>query len=128
MIERLAAAASIAIRHAGAYTDLILSDVDAASRLVRQRLVAIAIMTGSSLLAVMLACGWLIAVSWDSPGRDWALGALLGLFVLIGVLAFGALRAINKAAPTMLSRTVREWAKDRQMLEDILERERETAS
>lgn len=128
MIERLAVAASIAIRHAGAYADLILSDVDTASRLVRQRLVAIAIMTGSSLLAVMLACGWLIAVSWDTPGRNWALGGLLGLFVLTGVLAFGVLRAINKRAPTMLSRTVQEWAKDRQMLEEILESERGAAS
>ena len=48
MIERLAVAASIAIRHAGAYTDLILSDVDTASRLARQRLVAVAIMAGAS--------------------------------------------------------------------------------
>ena len=128
MFERLAAAASIAIRHAGASTDLILSDVDTASRIARQRLVTVAIMAGASLLAVLLACGWLIAAAWDTAGRNWALGGLLGLFVLIAVVAFSVLKAINTGAPTTLSRTAREWAKDRQLLEDILESERATAS
>ena len=128
MIERLAVAASIAIRHAGAYTDLILSDVDTASRLARQRLVAVAIMAGASLLAVLLACGWLVAAAWDTPGRNWALGGLLALFLLVVALAFGALKAINTGAPAMLSRTAREWAKDRQLLEEILESESGAAS
>jgi len=124
MMERLALAASIAIRHAGAYSDLILSDVDTASRVARQRLLAVAIMAGSSLLAVLLACGWLLAAAWDTPGKNWALGGLLALFVLIAIGAFGALKAINTGAPTVLARTAREWAKDRQLLEDILESER----
>ena len=128
MIERLAAAAWIAIRHAGAYSDLILSDVDTASRVARQRLLAVAIMAGSTLLAVLLASGWLVAAAWDTSGRNWALGGLLALFVLIAVAAFGALKAINTDAPTMLARTAREWAKDRQLLEDILESERGASS
>ena len=128
MIERLAVAASIAVRHAGAYTDLILSDLETASRLARQRLVAVAIMAGASLLGVLLACAWLIAATWDTAARNWALGGLLGLFVLIAVLAFSVLKATNTGAPTMLSRTAREWAKDRQLFEEILESERGTAS
>jgi len=128
MIERLAVAASIAVRHAGAYTDLILSDVETASRLARRRLLTVAIIAGSSMLAVLLACGWVVAAVWDTAGRNWALGGLLGLFVLSAALASIVLRSINADAPTMLSRTAREWAKDRQLLEDILESERGTAS
>lgn len=128
MIERLAVAASIAIRHASAYTDLILSDVETASTLARRRVLAVAIIAGSSILALLLACGWLVAAVWDTAGRNWTLGGLLGLFVLSAVLASAILRSINADAPTMLSRTAREWAKDRQLLEDILESERGAAS
>jgi len=52
VIERLAVAASIAIRHAGAYTDLVLADVEAASRLTRRRMVAGATLAGALLLRV----------------------------------------------------------------------------
>ena len=124
MIESLAVAASIAVRHAGAYTDLILSDAETASRFAQRRLVTVAILAGSTLLAVLLGCAWLIAATWDSVGRNWALGGLFGLFALIGGLSFRMLRVINAGAPTVLARTAREWAKDRRILEEILDSER----
>lgn len=124
MMERIAAVASIAIRHVGAYTDLILSDVETASLVARRRATALGVMVGGLLLAVVVACTWLIAAVWDTPARDWVLGGLLALFIVVSIAAFQALRAINLGAPTMLSRTAREWAKDRQLLEELLERER----
>ena len=125
MIERLAVAASIAVRHAGAYTELILCDVDSAGRSVRRRIAAGAVLAVSGLLALVMACVWILALAWDTAGRNWAIGGLLVLFTLVAGFAFRTLRELNAQAPGVLSRTAHEWAKDRQLLEELIERERE---
>ena len=126
MIERLAVAASIAVRHAGAYADLVLCDVDTAGRSVRRRIAAGAVLVVSGLLALVMACVWILAATWDTAGRNWALGGLLVLFALVAGFSYRALQELNADAPGVLSRTAREWAKDRQLLEELIARERET--
>ena len=125
MIDRLAVAASIAVRHAGAYTDLILSDIDAAGRVVRRRVVAGSAAAGAIAFAVALACVLAIASTWDTAARMWTIAGLTVLFVGIAVLALRALKQVNDAAPPVLARTAHEWAKDRQLIEELLARERE---
>lgn len=128
MIDRLSAVAAIAVRHAGAYTELILSDLDAASALFRRRAIAAAVMACASVFAVALACVWVIAVAWDTAARIWAIAGLLGLFLAIAAVAFWRLRALDAAAPGVLPQTACEWSKDRRMLEELFERERARAS
>jgi hypothetical protein len=125
VIERLAVAASIAVRHAGAYTDLILSDMDVAGRFVRKRVVAGSAAAGAIGFAIALACVWAIALAWDTAARMWTIAGLAVLFFGIAVLALRALRQLNDDAPPVLARTAHEWAKDRQLIEDVLARERE---
>ena len=128
MIDRLATAASIAVRHAGAYTDLILSDVDAATRRTRKRLIAGTLLAVATLLSVVMASVWLLAATWDTAGRNWAIGGLLALFAAVAAFAWRALIVLNADSPGLLSRTAREWAKDRALLEELLERERSEAA
>ncbi len=128
MIERLSAVASIAVRHAGAYTDLILSDLDAASAALGQRLLAAAVMVCALVFAILMGCVWLLAATWDTVARYWVIAGLLGLFLAIAVAAFWRLRLLTARAPGVLPQTAGEWAKDRQLLEELLERERAEAS
>jgi len=128
MIERLSAVASIAVRHAGAYTDLILSDLEAASTAYGRRLAAAAVMACASLLAIVMACVWLIAATWDTAARVWVIAGLLGLFLAIAAAAFWWLKRLMAGGRGVLPQTAGEWAKDRQLLEELFDRERAEAA
>lgn len=120
MIDRLAVAAAIGVRHAGAYADLLASDLEAGATLIRGRVIAASVMGFAILLAVSLACVWVLAATWDTPQRTWAIGGLLAAFVLIAGVAFWRFRTLNSGAPGLLAQTSREWAKDRRLLEELL--------
>ena len=128
MIDRLSTAASIAVRHVGAYTDLIRSDLDVASERVRRRLVATSVMVAAIVLTVVMACVWVMAAAWDTRARLWVIAGLLGFFLVMAAAAFWRLNVLEAAAPSVLSQTAREWAKDRKLLEELLARERAQAS
>ncbi len=123
-MERLAALASLAVRHVGAYTDLILSDIDATRAVLRRRVVAGTILIGASVLAAGLACVWIIALTWDTAARVWVIAALTLLFMAVAAAAWWWLNRLRSGAPALLAQTAREWAKDRQLLEELLARER----
>jgi uncharacterized membrane protein YqjE len=128
MIDRLSAVAAIAVRHAGAYTDLILSDLDAASAALGRRLLAAAVMACALVFAILMGCVWLIAATWETVARYWVIAGLLGLFLAIAAAAFWRLKLLTAGAPGVLPQTAGEWAKDRRLLEELLERERAEAS
>jgi uncharacterized membrane protein YqjE len=128
VIDRLSAVASIAVRHAGAYTDVILSDLEATSMRARRRLITATVLACASVLAVAMACVWLIAAAWDTAARIWVIGGLLGLFLAIAAAAFWKLHVLGSGAPGVLPQTAREWAKDRRILEELFERQRAAAS
>ncbi len=128
MIERLSAVAAIAVRHAGAYTELILSDLDVASGALRRRAIAASVMACACVFAVAIACVWLIAAAWDTAARHWVIGGLFALFLGIAAAALWRLRALSATAPGVLPQTAREWSKDRRLLEELFERERTQAS
>ena len=64
MIDRLSTTAAIAVRQAGAYTDLILSDLEVSSGLVRRRIAFGAVAVLAVHLALVMVCALLVAVSW----------------------------------------------------------------
>jgi uncharacterized membrane protein YqjE len=124
MIDRISTTAAIAVRQAGAYTDLILSDLEASSRLMRQRLVWAAATLVALHLAVIMAGVLVIALSWDTPYRFWVIGALLLGFAGIASVSAWRLGLVGAGAPGVLSQTAREWAKDRRLLEELLQQQK----
>ncbi|MBV9343764.1 MAG: hypothetical protein JO341_03665 [Gammaproteobacteria bacterium] len=120
MINRLSAAAAIVVRHLGAYAELVRTDIDATSRQMRHRLLAAAVLTAACFLAVAVACAWLIAATWTSEARDWVLAGLVALFSAVAGAAFWRLNRLSAQQPRLLALTAREWAKDRQLLEELL--------
>jgi uncharacterized membrane protein YqjE len=121
-MERISAAAALAVRHIGAYVDLIQSDLDNSAKLVRRRVIAASVLGGSLLLAIGLACVWVIAAAWNTPNRQWAIASLLGLFVIVAAVSFWRVRSLDANAPALLSRTAGEWSQDRRLLLELLAR------
>jgi uncharacterized membrane protein YqjE len=124
MIDRLATTAAIAVRQAGAYTDLILSDLDAPSRLVRRRLAFGTLAVLSAQLAVVMGCALMVAVSWYSVYRLWVIAGLLVGFAALAAALLWRLSVLEAGAPGVLQQTAREWAKDRRILEELLAQQR----
>lgn len=124
MIDRLSATASIAVRHAGAYADLIASDLSASSHDLRRQLVAVATLGLGIALAAALACVLAIAASWDTPARLWVIGGLIVAALLLVAAAVLRLRSVRARAVPVLGQTAREWEKDRRLLEELLDRPR----
>jgi uncharacterized membrane protein YqjE len=124
MIGRLSVAAAIAVRHAGAYTDLILSDLDATTKGLRQRVLATVVLGCAVLIAILIACAWIIAATWDTVARGWTIGGLLALFLAIAAGALWRLHVLEATTPAVMSQTTSEWAKDRRVLEELLARQR----
>src|ERR1700747_659984 len=113
MVERLAALGSIAVRHAGAYTELLLSDIDATRVLLRRRVVAGSVLAAASVLAAGMGCVVIIALTWDTAARRWAIAALLLVFLAVAALSWWKLSTLRAAEPPLLAQTAREWEKDR---------------
>jgi uncharacterized membrane protein YqjE len=127
MIDRLSIAAAIAVRHAGAYTDLILSDLEASSATLRRQIFCAAAATLAAHVALMLTCALVLLVSWDSPYRLWVLTGLIAVFGAVAGAAVWRLRRIEAAAPQLLQQVAREWAKDRRLLEELLAQQKAAA-
>ena len=122
MTRSVSAAATVAVRHIGAYLDLLRSDLDIGIGLVRRRLVAACVMGAALTMATALLCAWAIAEAWNTPERPWVLGGLVGILVMIALIAFWRIRVL-RSAPGLLSQTTRELSKDRTMLMAFLERD-----
>jgi len=127
MIDRLTATGSLALRHLGAYGDLVASDLSHSSRLVRAQVVAAAVLTLGTAFALGLGCVWAIAAAWDTPARLWVIAALLLCAAVLAAAGLWRLRVLDARRPEFLAQTAREWRKDRQLLEELLARRRAEA-
>jgi uncharacterized membrane protein YqjE len=122
-VDRLSTTAGIAVRQFGAYTDLIRDDLAVQSRLVRQRLLLGATALIAAQLVLVLLCGLVLALSWETPYRIAVLAGLLLVFLLAAAAALWRMRALDAQAPSVLQKTADEWAKDRRVLEELLARQ-----
>ncbi|MBV9914674.1 MAG: phage holin family protein, partial [Sinobacteraceae bacterium] len=127
MIDRVSAAGSILVRHVSAYAELVRTDLDASTQQLGRRFVATGVLAAASFLAVAVACAWLIGATWDSEARVWVLSGLVMLFAGVALLAYWRLMQLRAQQPRLLALTSREWAKDRQLLEELLQRDRAEA-
>lgn len=123
LIGRLASAAALLLRHAGAYGVLIRGDLDAARVVLQRRLTALVVLCVSLLLALQVACGALLGATWNTPARVWVVGGLLAALLACAAWGWWKLQARVAAQDgEEASRTAREWAKDRALLGELLAR------
>jgi hypothetical protein len=121
-IDQASASTSIILDSIGAYGDVLIADFEASSRNAIGRLRATVLLTIASVFAAALGCTWLIAATWNTPARNGVLLALVLISACTAVASLVVLRRLRQQAPPLMSRTAGEWAKDRQLLNDVLRR------
>lgn len=119
-LQRASTLATLLVRHACAYGDLVADDVSTALTALGRRLWVAAVLAGAVLFAVAMACLWAVAAVWDTPARLWLIGGLFATFALIAAWSLVTLRRLGNDGQQVLSRTGAEWEKDRQLLERLL--------
>lgn len=122
MLERASAAASLIVRHASAYADLIAEDVGLAHTALLRRLLVGAVLMTSGVFSIAMACAWAIALTWDTPGRIWLIAGLFALFMVVALVSLVVLKTLQNRRHGLLTRTRLEWQKDRVLLDDLLAR------
>lgn len=120
MFEQITSAAPILAEHASAYGELIADDVLIASQALAKRLWVGVVLAMAVLIAILLACTWLIARTWDSPDRLATIGALAGFFFVVSLVAGVVLYVLQTRPIRLLHRTRQEWDKDRLLVEDLV--------
>ncbi len=120
MLQRLTVAATLLVRHAGAYSELLLCDVEEAHREVERRLWAGACLATALIFAIATACLLAIAMTWDTIARLWIIAGLLCFFSLATLIAFLRVRFLSSRRRALFARTAHAWEQDRILLERLL--------
>jgi uncharacterized membrane protein YqjE len=120
VMNRLSGSASVLADHASAYADIIIADVEAVAHSAARRLWAATVLVIAASFTFAIGCTWLVAATWDTTAH---LPVMIGLIVAGVVVAVGAWQALSRyrlTAPQPMSMTLAEWAKDRQLLKDLI--------
>jgi uncharacterized membrane protein YqjE len=120
MLTRLAAAAALVVQHAGAYADLVACEAEEARRDIGRRLQVGAWMAAAMMFAAAMGCMLVIAFTWDTAARLYAIAGLLCVFCAMALIAYLRLRGMSARQGALFARTAREWDKDRMALEKLL--------
>jgi len=120
MFEQIESAAPLLARHASAYGELIADDVLSAWQGFARRLWVGIVLIMAIMIALLLACTWLIAYSWDTPDRLGTIGALAGLFCAVSIVAGVVMFRLQSKPMRLLDLTRQELDKDRLLVEDLV--------
>ena len=120
MFDRITSAAPLLLRLAGGYGAVITDDVQSALDAVGRRLWLGVMLGVAALLTLLLASTWVIAWSWDTPWRMWAIGGLTGVFALVSLVTCIVLQTKQTWPNGLLPQTRLELSKDQRLVEDLL--------
>ena len=120
MLEKIESAAPLLARHASAYGELLADDLLTAWEAFGRRLFIGVALVMAVLMTLLLASAWLIALTWDTPARLGAIGALAGLFLLVSLVTGYRLYVLQRKPMRLLNLTRHELDKDRRFVEELL--------
>jgi hypothetical protein len=117
VLELLSRLVPALLRHAIAYSDLLIDETAAAGRQWRRQLLGIAILLAAGGVAALMVCAWVIAATWDGPHRLLAIAGLFGGFTLIALGgAWYASQGWAHKGPKPFERVTAEWREDLRQL------------
>lgn len=109
------------LRHLRAYAEIAGADARDAAATVARRLLTLLLAAAGALVALLMLCVWLLALTWDGPWRTWtAAGLALAFAAGSAVLAIPMLRRRTSAGTKLFSRVRHEWSRDRDLIERAL--------
>jgi uncharacterized membrane protein YqjE len=120
VLEALQRLAPAVLRHLIAYGDLFCEEAGDALRQSRRRALGLAVTVTAGVMALSLACVWVIAASWDGPNRLVVVGVLCIAFVIVALAGVAYARGATvpgRAAP--FERLKAEWQADRRELAQL---------
>lgn len=118
------------MRHLGAYAEVAGADARDAGLLIARRALALLLAAVAAVIALVMLCVFVMALTWDGPWRAWAAAGLAVLFAAGAAgIAMPLLRRKSGPAPAIFPRVREEWRRDRDMIERALEaKSREAAA
>jgi len=123
VLEQFLAVARVVVRHLGAYGDLLGNDLAAARRAAIAQLWAGVILAATALVASLLLCLWVVALTWDTAYRSTSIASLAGVFVALAAGAWLRMHASGRRVPSPFPRTARAWEQDRVLLQELMARD-----
>ena len=116
MVELLLRLIPALFRHFVAYGDLLSDETADAVRALRRQALGLAVVATAGVVAALMGCVWVIALTWDGPHRVQAIAALCIGFIVIAFA--GALYAVGLSArgPLPFERLGAEWREDLRQL------------
>jgi hypothetical protein len=120
VLEALQRLAPAVLRHLIAYGELLCDEAGDALRQSRRRALGLAVSVTAGVMAVALACVWVIAANWDGPNRLTVVGALCGAFVVITLVGVAYARGGRPPGATApFERLKAEWQADMRELAQL---------
>jgi uncharacterized membrane protein YqjE len=119
-LESLRNAIPVVLRHLDAYVELAEQDFAQAKSAAASRLRIAALFGVSAFITLLLACGLVVALAWDTPYRIWAIS---GLTLLFAATAIGTATALTRKRESPFASLKREWKEDRELFRSFLTKE-----
>jgi uncharacterized membrane protein YqjE len=93
MILQVPRLAPHVLRHLAALARLGAQDAKLAAKVYGRYALGLAIAGVAAVLALLMACAWILAATWDTPYRTWAAGGLTVLFAFVALAMLWSARA-----------------------------------
>ena len=106
-------------RHLAAYCELAGAEAAALAADLAQRLVAAALALLGAVASVALGCVWILSVYWSTPYRNWAIGTLLAVFVLLASAAALVAGRARRPEGVPFRRLKQEWRADQALMNEL---------
>jgi len=108
----------VVLRHLDAYAEIAGEDVRDAAAHVARRLVALLVAGACAFVALLMVCGWLLILAWDTPWRAWTAAGLAFFFgASAAALAWPALKGGDGPRAVFFPRVRGELIRDRELIE-----------
>jgi len=120
LLWSLPKAAPALLRHFIAYAELAGQDLERTQLEFKTRLFASLVLAISVFFAILSGCLVVVALTWDTPHRVWAIAWMGGAFLLVAVVAALYRAKLIGSRSAFLGTVRREWAEDRVIVERIL--------
>lgn len=118
MILQVPRMAPHVVRHVAALARLGAQDAKQAAAVYGRYAVRLAIAGVTAFLALLMACAWILAATWDTDYRAWAAGGLTALFAIVALVLLSSARN-GAARHTVFEATRRNLELDRQLYAEV---------
>jgi hypothetical protein len=118
MILQVPRMAPHVVRHLGALARIGAQDARQAAAAYGRFATRLAIAGAAAFFAVLMACAWILAATWDTEYRAWAAGGLTALFAIVALVMLSSARK-GGAGSAAFEATKRNLELDRQLYAEL---------